>query len=655
MFCYQFFSGAHRAALVVILTIVFSTFSLAATYTVTKVTDTNDGTCDADCSLREAVATANATSADDVIEFESSVFSTRRIIALSGTQLVLANNGSLTINGTGADRLLISGDNLSRAFIVNYQAVIAINRLSITNGNAGASSDGGALHNSGLTTMTGVIVRNNHAGNVGGGLANVNPGSLVVIDSAVFDNLVDGSYPMGSCGGIFNNFSVTIRNSTITRNTASQYGGGICNSDAASSLSLTNVTIAFNVSTFGGGGVVNGEGVTIARNTIIANNTDWYSPDFGGRLTSQGYNLIENTLGATISGSSMGNIIGQDPGLRAMAWNGGPTPTLALLPGSVAIDAGDPMSVLATDQRGVTRPRDGDGNGTVAADIGAFERDPAQDNPSFDFDGDGKTDIAIFRPSVAEWWVNRSSNGSTFAATFGAPTDSLVPTDYTGDGKADIAAWRPETGEWFVLRSEDYSYFSFPFGANGDVPTPADYDADGKTDATVFRPSNSTWYVRRSSDSGTTIQEFGATGDVPVASDYDGDGKTDFAIFRPSAGQWWMNRSTAGVLAVTFGNSSDKLVPGDFTGDGKSDNALWRPSTGEWFILRSDDFSFYSFPFGTTDDVPAPGDYDGDGKFDATVFRPSNATWYSQRTTAGTLIQQFGANGDRPVPNAFVP
>jgi len=64
--------------------------------------------------------------------------------------------------------------------------------------------------------------------------------------------------------------------------------------------------------------------------------------------------------------------------------------------------------------------------------------------------------------------------------------------------------------------------------------------------------------------------------------------------------------------------------------------------------------TYYSAPFGASTDIPAPGDYDGDGKFDTTVFRPSNATWYSQRTTAGTLIQQFGLTSDTPIPNAFV-
>ena len=116
-----------------------------------------------------------------------------------------------------------------------------------------------------------------------------------------------------------------------------------------------------------------------------------------------------------------------------------------------------------------------------------------------------------------------------------------------------------------------------------------------------------------------------------------------------------MNRSTAGVIAATFGVSSDKQVQGDYTGDGKADAAFWRPSTGDWFVLRSEDFSFFAFPFGVSTDKPAPGDYDGDGRHDATVFRPSNGTWFSNRTTAGTLVQQFGLSNDRPIPNAFVP
>jgi uncharacterized delta-60 repeat protein len=273
----------------------------------------------------------------------------------------------------------------------------------------------------------------------------------------------------------------------------------------------------------------------------------------------------------------------------------------------------------------------------------------------FDFDGDGKTDLSIFRAAQGEWWINRSANGSNYAAQFGSATDRLTPGDFTGDGKTDIAFFRPSTGNWFVLRSEDGSFYSFPFGANGDVPVVGDFDADGKDDAGVFRPSDSTWYIRRSSDGGTIIRQFGQSGDVPVTADYDGDGKADVAIFRPASGEWWIQRSTAGLIAFQFGSSADKPVQGDYTGDGKADVAFFRPSTSEWFVLRSENQTYYSFPFGAAGDVPAPGDYDGDGRFDATVFRPSTNTWYSQRTSAGTLIQSFGQAGDTPVPNAFVP
>ena len=273
----------------------------------------------------------------------------------------------------------------------------------------------------------------------------------------------------------------------------------------------------------------------------------------------------------------------------------------------------------------------------------------------FDYDGDNKTDLSIFRPAPGQWWYQRSIDGGNAALTFGSSTDRIVPADYTGDNKTDFAFWRPSTGEWFILRSEDFSFFAFPFGIATDVPVPADYDGDGKADAAVYRPSTNTWFINRSTG-GTDILGFGTSGDVPVVGNFDGDTKADIAIFRPSVGQWWIRRSSdLSVFAAAFGSSTDKPVQGDYTGDGKADMAFWRPSTGEWFILRSEDFSFFAFPFGLSTDVPVPGDYDGDGKFDAGVFRPSNSNWFIQRSTAGTLIQLFGIAGDIPTPNAYVP
>ena len=273
----------------------------------------------------------------------------------------------------------------------------------------------------------------------------------------------------------------------------------------------------------------------------------------------------------------------------------------------------------------------------------------------FDFDGDSKTDISIYRPSNGQWWLNQSSSGNTFALQFGNSTDVIAPADYTGDGSSDIAIFRPSDGNWYVLRSEDFSFFAFPFGTTGDIPVPADFDGDQKADPAVFRPSTGGWFINRSTG-GTTIAVFGSAGDKPVPADFDGDNKADLAIYRPSAGQWWLQQTSDSVARVfQFGSPTDDLpITGRFTADNKADAVIYRPSTGQWFILRSEDGSYYGVPFGSFGDLPVPGDYDGDGRFDTAVFRPSNSSWYVDRTTTGVMIMQFGAGTDKPAPNAYV-
>jgi hypothetical protein len=275
--------------------------------------------------------------------------------------------------------------------------------------------------------------------------------------------------------------------------------------------------------------------------------------------------------------------------------------------------------------------------------------------PSFDFDGDGKADISVFRPSAGSWYLSNSSNNAFTATQFGTNGDLIAPADFDGDGKTDICVFRPSDGGWYRLNSSNNTFTPAQFGTNGDLPVPGDFDGDGKADLTVYRPSAGSWYRINSSNNQFVAVQFGIAEDKPIVGDFDGDGKSDLAVFRPSNGTWYrINSSNDSFSPNQFGTSGDLPVAADYDGDGKTDLAVYRPSVGDWYIINSSNSSFTATHFGITEDKPSPADYDGDGKADLTVFRPSSGTWYLLRTTAGFTGVQFGANGDVPAPNAFV-
>lgn len=280
---------------------------------------------------------------------------------------------------------------------------------------------------------------------------------------------------------------------------------------------------------------------------------------------------------------------------------------------------------------------------------GMYEIDLGARKAIADFDGDGKTDVSVFRPNSGSWFITNSSDGAFRSVNFGLSEDLLAPADLDGDGKTDVAVFRD--GVWHILNSSNGVVRSDHFGSANDKPVPADLDGDGKADLAVFR--GGTWYILNSSDGQSRAVSWGLSDDLPVPADHDGDGQADIAVFRPANGTWYLLRSTAGFAAVNFGVAEDKPVVGDYDGDGQNDIAVWRPSAGTWYLFMSTT-GFAAHHFGISTDVPTPGDYDGDGKTDVAVFRPDNGYWFLQQSRSGYTAINFGTNGDKPVPAAFV-
>jgi hypothetical protein len=370
--------------------------------------------------LRQAIAQANAATTPSSVELE--LGTTPATITLSQGQLELSNTSYPTTiyDGPGQGAVTVSGNNASRVFQIDSGVTASISGLTISGGSTAsrggglynlgtvtltdcilssntAADNGGGLYNNGTTTLTDSTVSANTAGD-GGGLSNSRGKTITLTDCTLIDNsgsahggggmlnyfgtitLTDCTISGNSSGdgaGLANTGTATLTNCTFSGNTAAGNSGALYNSGAAT---LINCTVSGN-SAFQQGGIVNAAvGTATLANTIVAGNTatsvqPGLGADVEGTFTTQGNNLIGEADGSTgwVASDQTGSLASPLNALLSPLGNyGGPTQTMALLPGSPAIDAGSNALIpagITTDQRGVGFPRIV--NGTV--DIGAFE------------------------------------------------------------------------------------------------------------------------------------------------------------------------------------------------------------------------------------------------------------------------------------------
>lgn len=351
----------------------------AAVYTPSKTTDSNDGACDADCSLREAVAAANQHAGEDVVLLHAGIY----VLNGSGTATgTLEISGDLVLIGDEAGSTIVDGAAAAGIFHVAGTATVQIQDVTLRNGRA--SGGGGAVHNNGNLTLLRTVLSGNTsvagAGGLGfgGGVLSEGSGSsLTVTDSTISGNTGQGG------GGIAVGGSYNLTNLTISGNQSQgDFGGGLY-IFADGHGTVNNLTIAGNSAGLRGGGVFLESAAFIGispkiTNSIIAGNTASTHPDCSG-ATDSAYDLLGDGTGCIGPAAAKHDLVGTaaapvNPKLGPLAGNGGPTPTRALLAGSPAIDAGNPAApgsggdaCEATDQRGARRP------GGSRCDIGAFE------------------------------------------------------------------------------------------------------------------------------------------------------------------------------------------------------------------------------------------------------------------------------------------
>jgi hypothetical protein len=287
-----------------------------------------------------------------------------------------------------------------------------------------------------------------------------------------------------------------------------------------------------------------------------------------------------------------------------------------------------------------------------------------------DYEGDGRTDITVFRQSDNTFYTLQSLNNTVASYRWGSGGgDNYLnnTADFDGDGRSDplILEIANTVLYWSILQTRTNTTRVVPWGSFPAAPgiadniAPADYDGDGIQDIAIFRRETGIWYILQSTTGTMRAEPFGAPLDFASIGDYDKDGKADLTVVRAESGQrvWYTRNSSNGqVVRVAFGSSTTDGVfffaNIDVDGDGAQDRMVSRAEGTQrvFYVLRSSDGAVFRLAWGLTTDTNLFGDYDGDGRTDFVARRTEGGqfNWYIYQSSTGTgRVVTFGATGDQ--------
>jgi CSLREA domain-containing protein len=671
-----------RALFAALIALAVAAPAAATDFVVTKTADTADGTCNADCSLREAIIAANNNPGPDRVILGTGLTYTLTLgPADAPTALVPASGDlditdSLTIVGNSS---VINGNNLDRVFDISGPISVTFEYVTITGGAAkGFLSFGGGIQiRNASVTLIGTSVVSNQAAlesdsrDAGGGIAVIGSfdpanGGMTIASLTAYSSVINNNLAGYGAGILCVLCSLSLNDTLLNINVADHDGAGIdvlgdrSTTSGISSLLVSNLaygrgggiaapfgasTNTWTRSSFAANQAVTGPAIFNSAASVSALN-NWWGCNYGPGATGAGCVSAANGVAGVAAASTTPYIVAKASAAPAQ-----------FLAGSV--------STITVDTTFNSSNVDISPGGTLSGRAGALFQTSfgtLSSSGFVNFSG-GKGTNSLTTAAAGDPVVTATVDYQQLTV----PLVSTLPSgfDFDGDHTGDLAVYNHATGAWSIAKSSSgyASSLTITDGGPGSLPVSADFDGDGRKDVAVYKFATGTWTVLTSSSNFTTMttQSWGGPGYLPVAADFDGDGKADFGVYQPATGAWSILLSGANfttVLSKTWGGPGYLPIAGDFDGDGHADIGVYRKTTGQWSILksRSGYTSVLSLSWGGPGYVPAPADYDGDGKIDAGVYALGTGTFYVLTSSSGftsTLSGAVGGPSSTPVPGDF--